>query len=88
MDAVAKTSNHSPGSPQSAKANLAVEAARRQRRHRDAPSGGSELRPIGEKRLRELREAIRNGTYPRQETVEQGLARLFERSVRRPQDAE
>ena len=46
-------------------------------------SGGDEqageaLRPIGPARLRELREAIRNGTYPTQADVLGGLERLLD----------
>jgi len=49
------------------------------------PGGaGAELRPIGKARLRALREAIRNGTYPTAESVEQGLLRMFTRPARRP----
>ena len=35
------------------------------------------LEPIGPERLRALREAIRSGTYPSDEHVMGGLARLF-----------
>lgn len=35
------------------------------------------LRAIGPERLRALREAILNGTYPMQDAVEEGLTRLF-----------
>ncbi|MFM8979788.1 MAG: hypothetical protein ACKOSS_04915 [Planctomycetia bacterium] len=35
------------------------------------------LRAIGPERLRALREAILNGTYPTQDAVEEGLTRLF-----------
>lgn len=38
---------------------------------------GGELRPIGPQRLRELRERIRNGTYPTDQDVEAGLRRMF-----------
>ncbi|MHC5009456.1 MAG: hypothetical protein ACYTG6_00725 [Planctomycetota bacterium] len=38
---------------------------------------GDELRPIGPKRLKALREAIRKGTYPRDADVAGGLARMF-----------
>lgn len=38
-----------------------------------------DLRPIGKARLKALREAIRNGTYPSNESVEQGLLRMFTR---------
>ena len=44
-----------------------------------------DLRPIGKARLKALREAIRNGTYPSNEFVEQGLFRMFTRPAsRRP----
>ena len=43
-----------------------------------------DLRPIGKARLRALREAIRNGTYPSNEFVEQGLFRMFTRPASRP----
>jgi hypothetical protein len=43
-----------------------------------------DLRPIGKARLRALREAIRNGTYPSNEFVEQGLFRMFTRPTSRP----
>jgi len=36
------------------------------------------LRPIGTARLRALREAIRNGTYPTEAHIVGGLERLFE----------
>ena len=36
------------------------------------------LRPIGPERLRELREAIRNGTYPTEADVLGGLERLLD----------
>ena len=56
-----------------------------------APGRGHELgdaqdlRPIGKARLKALREAIRNGTYPTNESVEQGLLRMFTRPAsRRP----
>jgi hypothetical protein len=35
------------------------------------------LRPIGPERLRALREAIRNGTYPTEADVLGGLQRMF-----------
>lgn len=35
------------------------------------------LEPIGPERLKALREAIRNGTYPSEEQVLGGLERLF-----------
>jgi hypothetical protein len=35
------------------------------------------LRAIGPERLRALREAILDGTYPTQDAVEKGLTRLF-----------
>jgi hypothetical protein len=34
-------------------------------------------RPIGPERLKALREAIRNGTYPTDRAVQSGLLRLF-----------
>ena len=37
------------------------------------------LEPIGPERLKALREAIRNGTYPSDEHVLGGLERLFSR---------
>lgn len=47
-----------------------------------------DLRPIGKARLKALREAIRNGTYPTNEFVEQGLLRMFTRPTsRRSQDS-
>jgi anti-sigma28 factor (negative regulator of flagellin synthesis) len=39
---------------------------------------GEALRPIGPERLRELREAIRNGTYPNEADVLGGLQRLLD----------
>lgn len=51
------------------------------------PTAGSEdqsardnapLRPVGLERLKALREAIENGTYPTEEDVLGGLERLFE----------
>ena len=40
---------------------------------RDVPT------PIGPERLRQLREAIENGTYPNDEDVTRGLDQLFTR---------
>lgn len=57
---------------------------------RKAPRGhelgdAQDLRPIGKARLKALREAIRSGTYPSNEFVEQGLFRMFSRPAsRRP----
>jgi len=36
-----------------------------------------DLFPIGVERMRQLREAIRNGTYPTERDVVEGLARMF-----------
>jgi anti-sigma28 factor (negative regulator of flagellin synthesis) len=44
-------------------------------------------RPIGRERLRQLREAIRNGTYPTDADVMGGLARMFhEDASQKPAD--
>ncbi len=46
---------------------------------RTAPGGpGEALHPIGPERLRALREAIRNGTYPTEADVMGGLERMLE----------
>jgi hypothetical protein len=37
----------------------------------------ADLFPIGIERLRQLREAIRSGTYPTERDVVEGLARMF-----------
>ncbi len=45
-----------------------------------APPGADDAappRPIGPERLRALREAILNGTYPLEQRVVEGLAELF-----------
>ena len=75
MDAVEQTFDQRPS--HEAQAEGAV------RRSRPKEAQGSDLRPIGPKRLRELREAIRNGTYPSDEYVEKGLLRMFGRPRRR-----
>ncbi len=41
---------------------------------------GTDLGPIGPERLAQLREAIRNGTYPTESDVVGGLVRLFDRN--------
>jgi hypothetical protein len=43
-------------------------------------------RPIGPERLRALREAIRNGTYPTDADVLSGLVRLFGKPEDPPPD--
>ena len=44
----------------------------------DAPlQPNAPLRPVGMKRLKALREAIENGTYPTEEDILGGLERLF-----------
>ena len=43
-----------------------------------AAGGKDALEPIGPERLRALREAIENGTYPTEEDVLGGLDRLLE----------
>jgi len=45
----------------------------------EAQSPRDPLEPIGPERLRALREAIRNGTYPSDEHVLGGLERMFSR---------
>lgn len=53
---------------------------------REPEKGGRDLKPIGPERLRALREAIRNGTYPSDAHVESGLLRMIARPVpRRPE---
>lgn len=42
------------------------------------PGAHDALHPIGPERLRELREAIRNGTYPTEADVIGGLERMLE----------
>ena len=51
----------------------------RVRRQAGAGDSSSEkdLRPIGRERLRELRESIRNGTYPTDQNVERALLTMF-----------
>ena len=45
---------------------------------RHAGGGRDPLQPIGRERLKALREAIRNGTYPSEEDVLGGLRRMLE----------
>lgn len=47
-------------------------------RHAERSERTDALRPIGPERLRELREAIRNGTYPTEADVLGGLERMLE----------
>jgi hypothetical protein len=42
-----------------------------------AAGGHAPLRPIGPERLRALREAIRDGTYPTEDDVVSGLERML-----------
>ena len=80
----------SPSSPHPKHASEAVKpvapAATSRKTGRGHELGDAQdLRPIGKARLKALREAIRNGTYPSNEFVEQGLLRMFTRPAsRRP----
>jgi anti-sigma28 factor (negative regulator of flagellin synthesis) len=70
-----------PASPPVSGKTAAVEAGT-QRREGSLPRGKAPHdvpRPIGKERLKALREAIRNGTYPSDEDVAGGLARMFGR---------
>ena len=55
----------------------AVKAPQQSESESRAPRPADPLRPIGPERLRKLREAIRNGTYPSEADVLGGLQRMF-----------
>lgn len=52
-----------------------------------AADDASAPRPIGPERLRALREAILNGTYPSESAVTEGLSSLFRGSAPRAGDS-
>ncbi len=82
------TEGRTPGRPSAGE----VRPETRQRERGEAGALGApdtgELRPIGPERLRELRESIRNGTYPLEDRACHGLLRMFLGHAPRPPDAD
>ena len=70
---VTEPHDKSPASP----AHAAAPAGTPQVRPASERGDQDQLRPIGPERLKALREAIRNGTYPTDQDVVGGLTRML-----------